>query len=139
MQFISECSDNFFFFFCRFFKQWTLPCFLFCNEQTCLFEFPGLAFILEHNLCFIYAMLLLMVDSLPPFTSLLFVSAFLSLFFCFFFFLVFFFVFFFPFPHTFPQSLTILPFSFPSPSHLPKTSLPITSSIQSVYHVAGER
>ena len=40
-------------FFCKFFKQWTLPCFLFCHEQACLFEFTSLAVILKHNLHFI--------------------------------------------------------------------------------------
>ena len=59
-----------------FFERWTPPYFLSYYEQACLFEFSSLAIILKHNLCFINAMLLLTADPLPPFTSLLFVSAF---------------------------------------------------------------
>ena len=66
MQFICECLLLFNYYyllllFCRFFKQWTLPYFPSCHEQTCLFEFSSLAVILEHYLCFINMVLLLML------------------------------------------------------------------------------
>ena len=58
-------------FFCRFFKQWTLPYFTSYHEQTCFFEFSSLAIILEHYLCFINTVLLLTIDPLLLFMSLL--------------------------------------------------------------------
>ena len=111
----------FFFFFCGFFKRWTSHCFLFFHEQAYLFEFSSLAVILKCNLRFTNAMLFLMADPLPPSTSILFVLAFS-----------------FSFPHTFPNFLTIFPLFFSLPSHLPQISLPITFTIQFVYHVTGE-
>ena len=83
LQFICNTYVNFFpffFFFCGFFKRWTPPCFLFCHEQAYLLEFYSLAVILKCNLRFINAMLFLMANPLPPFTSLLFVLAFSFLF-----------------------------------------------------------
>ena len=49
------------------------PCLIFpsCDEQICLFEFSSLAVILEHYRCFINMVLLLTVDSLLLFMSLL--------------------------------------------------------------------
>ena len=124
LQFICEylCKFlSFHFSFRGFFKWWTIPCFLFCHEQACLFEFHSLVVILKHNLCFINAVLLLMADLLPPFKPLLFVLAFE-----------------FYFSHTFPNFLTIFPLLFSFLSHLPKIYLSITFTIQSVYHVTGE-
>ena len=102
-----------YFFSTGFFEQWALPYFLSCHEQGCLFEFPNLAVILKHKFYFINTMLLLAVDPLPPFTSLL-LSLVHKLF---------------PFP-SFAQNAFFIPLS--SPCHLPQnltTHLPRSNNL----------
>ena len=77
MRIKNKKSPSFFFsfhlfLFASFFEQWAPPYFLSCHEQCSLFEFPSLAVILKHNICFINTILLLAADPLSPFTLLLF-------------------------------------------------------------------
>ena len=101
------------FFFHGFFWPVGPALFSFLPWTGCLFEFPNLAVILKHKFYFINTMLLLAIDPLPPFTSLL-LSLIRKLF---------------PFP-SFAQNAFFIPLS--SPCHLPQnltTHLPRSNNL----------